>query len=177
MSTRGQRCERARAVELLDDGPRPLSLASALEDLGVTRVQRGATQIGLAALGRALTIYAQSGGTWDASRVRRRLRAHGVHRRLVTAHRAPTGWAAMTDSELAVAQLVAQGLTNREVAQQLFVSPHTVSSHLRHVFAKLDVKPSEDSRPHMAVCHHPHIMISQLPEAPKGRRWDGLRAS
>jgi DNA-binding CsgD family transcriptional regulator len=45
----------------------------------------------------------------------------------------------MTDSELAVARLVAQGLTNREVAERLFVSQHTVSGHLRHVFAKLDV--------------------------------------
>jgi len=52
---------------------------------------------------------------------------------------ADTGWAAMTDSELAVARLVAQGLTNREVAEQLFVSPHTVSSHLRSVFAKLEI--------------------------------------
>jgi DNA-binding CsgD family transcriptional regulator len=39
-----------------------------------------------------------------------------------------------------VAQLVAQGLTNREVAEQLFVSPHTVSTHLRRVFSKLDIK-------------------------------------
>lgn len=45
----------------------------------------------------------------------------------------------MTDSELAVARLVAKGHTNREVAQQLFVSPHTVNSHLRRIFAKLDV--------------------------------------
>jgi DNA-binding CsgD family transcriptional regulator len=127
------------AVELFDGGPRPLSLASALEDLGVTAVQRGAAQVGLAALGRALAIYTQSGASWDARRVRSRLRAQGVRRRLVTARRTATGWAAMTDSELAVAQLVAQGFTNREVAQQLFVSPHTVSSHLRNVFAKLDV--------------------------------------
>jgi DNA-binding CsgD family transcriptional regulator len=45
----------------------------------------------------------------------------------------------MTDSELAVARLVADGLSNREVADRLFVSPHTVSGHLRHVFAKLNV--------------------------------------
>ena len=45
----------------------------------------------------------------------------------------------MTDSELAVARLVAQGLTNREVAERLFVSPHTVNSHLRQIFAKLEV--------------------------------------
>ena len=37
------------------------------------------------------------------------------------------------------ARLVAQGLTNREVAEQLFVSPHTVSSHLRSIFAKLGI--------------------------------------
>ena len=45
----------------------------------------------------------------------------------------------MTTSELAVARLVASGLTNREVADRLFVSPHTVNSHLRHVFTKLGI--------------------------------------
>ena len=45
----------------------------------------------------------------------------------------------MTKSELAVAQLAANGLTNREIGEQLFVSPHTVNSHLRQVFAKLEV--------------------------------------
>ena len=45
----------------------------------------------------------------------------------------------MTDSELGVARLVAQGLTNREVAEKLFVSPHTVNSHLRQIFAKLNI--------------------------------------
>jgi DNA-binding CsgD family transcriptional regulator len=38
-----------------------------------------------------------------------------------------------------VARLVAQGLTNREAAQRLFVSHHTVSGHLRSVFTKLGV--------------------------------------
>ena len=62
-----------------------------------------------------------------------------MRRRLVSARRPDRGWAGMTDSELAVARLVAQGLSNREAAERLFVSPHTVSSHLRHVFAKLGV--------------------------------------
>ncbi len=84
-------------------------------------------------------LYAQAGAAWDAGRVRGRLRALGVRRRLVAVQRPARGWAAMTDSELAVARLVAQGLTNREVAERLFVSQHTVSGHLRHVFAKLDV--------------------------------------
>jgi DNA-binding CsgD family transcriptional regulator len=50
----------------------------------------------------------------------------------------------MTKSELSVAQLVANGLTNREVAERLFVSPHTVNTHLRQVFAKLEVKSRVD---------------------------------
>ena len=50
----------------------------------------------------------------------------------------------MTKSELAVAELVANGLTNREMAERLFVSPHTVNTHLRHVFAKLQVNSRVD---------------------------------
>jgi DNA-binding CsgD family transcriptional regulator len=135
----GSTAELGRAVELFEEGPRPLALASALEDLGVTAGHAAATQQSVQALDRALVIYARAGAIWDAGRVRGRLRALGVRRRLVTPERPDSGWAAMTDSELAVARLVAQGLTNREVAEQLFVSPHTVSSHLRHAFAKLDV--------------------------------------
>jgi DNA-binding CsgD family transcriptional regulator len=50
----------------------------------------------------------------------------------------------MTKSELTVAQLVANGLTNREIAERLFVSPHTVNTHLRQVFAKLEIKSRVD---------------------------------
>ena len=119
--------------------PRPLARAYALEDLGVARARAGAVDAAIEALDGALVLYTEAGATWDTGRVRSRLRDHGVRRRLVARERAETGWAAMTDSELAVARLVAQGLTNREVAEQLFVSPHTVSSHLRSVFAKLDI--------------------------------------
>jgi DNA-binding CsgD family transcriptional regulator len=78
-------------------------------------------------------------GDWDARRVRARLRAHGVRRRLVATERPASGWRALTASELAVVRLIADGLTNREAAERLFVSPHTVTSHLRHAFTKLDV--------------------------------------
>jgi DNA-binding CsgD family transcriptional regulator len=50
----------------------------------------------------------------------------------------------MTKSELAVAQLVADGLTNREVGERLFISPHTVNTHLRQVFAKLEANSRVD---------------------------------
>jgi DNA-binding CsgD family transcriptional regulator len=127
------------AVGLFATGPRPLARASALEDLGVARALAGALGPAIEAFDDALILYAEAGADWDASRVRSRLRDHGVRRRLVARERSAAGWEAMTESELAVARLVAEGLTNREVAERLFVSPHTVSSHLRSVFVKLNI--------------------------------------
>jgi DNA-binding CsgD family transcriptional regulator/tetratricopeptide (TPR) repeat protein len=126
------------AVALFERTLRPLELASALEDLGaeLTPTDRDAA---VDVLGRTLALYAEVGATWDARRVRSRLRELGVRRRLITAEPESSGWAALTTSELTVARLVAEGLTNREVAERLFVSPHTVNSHLRHVFSKLGI--------------------------------------
>jgi transcriptional regulator of acetoin/glycerol metabolism len=50
------------------------------------------------------------------------------------------GWSSLTDTEVAVAEQVAQGLTNREAAAHLYLSPHTIDYHLRQVFQKLDVR-------------------------------------
>ena len=126
------------AVDLFERAPRRLELAAALEDLGaaVTATERGEA---VDVLGRALAIFTELGATWDARRVRSRLRELGIRRRLVTAEPETSGWAAMTTAEVAVARLVAEGLTNREVAERLFISPHTVNSHLRHVFSKLRI--------------------------------------
>ncbi len=77
--------------------------------------------------------------TWDAARLRGRLRSLGVRRRLAQSPRHTNGWASLTDAEVAVARLVAQGLSNRDVASRLFVSYHTVSGHLRNVFTKLAI--------------------------------------
>jgi DNA-binding CsgD family transcriptional regulator len=49
------------------------------------------------------------------------------------------GWAALTPAELDVVRVVVAGRTNREAAALLFLSPHTVSSHLRHAYAKLGI--------------------------------------
>ena len=134
----------ATAVELYAPGPRPLAYASALEDLGVVAVERDLQADGVDTFNHALELYTAVGATWDAGRVRRRLRSLGVRRRLVSARRPEHGWFAMTDSEATVARLVAEGLTNREVAERLFVSPHTVSGHLRHIFMKLGINSRVD---------------------------------
>jgi DNA-binding CsgD family transcriptional regulator len=53
--------------------------------------------------------------------------------------RPPLGWESLSAAERSLASIVGQGLTNREAAARLFVSPHTVDSHLRHIFRKLDI--------------------------------------
>ncbi|MFE0643188.1 helix-turn-helix transcriptional regulator [Streptomyces sp. NPDC058877] len=50
-----------------------------------------------------------------------------------------SGWDSLTPAELQVARLVAMGLSNRAVAEELTVSPHTVNTHVRNAFVKLDV--------------------------------------
>jgi DNA-binding CsgD family transcriptional regulator len=70
-----------------------------------------------------------------AERARRELRASGE-----SARRAAPGTSErLTPQELQVAQFVSRGLSNHEVAGQLFLSPRTVAFHLRNVFRKLDI--------------------------------------
>lgn len=48
-------------------------------------------------------------------------------------------WGSLTDAERAVAEVVARGLTNREAGRCVYLSPHTVDSHLRQIFRKLGI--------------------------------------
>jgi DNA-binding CsgD family transcriptional regulator len=132
--------ELERAAELLHHAGRPLTLASALEDLGRQRLGDGATAAAAEAFGQALVLDTEAGATWDAARVRRRLRRLGIRRRIVSADTPRTGWGALTSTEIAVAELATAGRTNRQIAEHLFVSPYTVDTHLRHIFDKLGVK-------------------------------------
>ncbi|MEU6712177.1 AAA family ATPase [Nonomuraea sp. NPDC046802] len=125
----------------------PWGAASAAEDLGVlliSDVPDGAcdsdTKAAIARFDEATDGYVKIGALRDAARTRARLRNLGVRRRHWTyANRPDTGWDSLTDTERSVATFVSQGLTNRQVATQMFLSPHTVSFHLRQVFRKLGI--------------------------------------
>jgi DNA-binding CsgD family transcriptional regulator/predicted negative regulator of RcsB-dependent stress response len=127
------------AIKHFQRGPRPIALASALEDRGAALLARGDRDGAVASFGRALELYAETRASRDETRVRGRLRQLGVRRRLVSPKRPDTGWEGLTQAELTVVRLVAEGMTNREVARQLYVSPHTINAHLRHAFSKLDI--------------------------------------
>jgi DNA-binding CsgD family transcriptional regulator/tetratricopeptide (TPR) repeat protein len=126
-----------QAVETQTDG---WAKASAAEDLGVLLGSRTPVPEAIAYLRQALEGYEMSGAVRDTIRLRGRLRRLGVIRRprKVTG-RPAQGWASLTETERTIASLVAQGLTNRRIADEMFVSVHTVAFHLRHIFRKLSV--------------------------------------
>jgi DNA-binding NarL/FixJ family response regulator len=83
----------------------------------------------------ALETFEKLGAAPWAERARSELRASGETAR----KRDPSTIAQLTPQELQVARFVAQGLSNKEVAAQLFLSPRTIDAHLRNVFAKLQL--------------------------------------
>ncbi|WP_433514381.1 LuxR C-terminal-related transcriptional regulator [Nonomuraea sp. CA-143628] len=114
--------------------------ASATEDLGVLLAADGRHDDAVGSLDRALAIYHEIGSVRDSARVRKRLRGMGVrHRHWSYADRPVCGWGSLTETELNVSLLVADGWSNREVAEQMFISAHTVAFHLRHVYRKLQI--------------------------------------
>jgi DNA-binding CsgD family transcriptional regulator/tetratricopeptide (TPR) repeat protein len=133
-----------QAVAILLTCPRPLALAAALEDLGCARLACGDRSGGVDAFDRVLRICVDTGAAHDAARTRKRLRELGIRRRIQSLDRPKRGWLSLTDAELQVARLAAAGYTNRGIADRLFVSPHTVNTHLRHAFDKLDVRSRVD---------------------------------
>jgi DNA-binding CsgD family transcriptional regulator/tetratricopeptide (TPR) repeat protein len=145
------------AVAVLGADPRPYDRASRMEDAGRAECAAGNVPDGVALLKSALTEYAGVGAKRDARRVRRRLHALGIRTGGTRGARRPkTGWASLTESELRVARLVAQGQTNRQIAAGLFLSPHTVDSHIRHVFAKLSVSSRVELTRRVLTDDHPN---------------------
>jgi DNA-binding NarL/FixJ family response regulator len=69
---------------------------------------------------------------------------------------AAAGLEELTAHELQIARLVAYGMTNREVAAKLFLSPKTIEYHLSQIYRKLDLR----SRTQLAS-----LMASELPDA------------
>ena len=127
------------AAELFHSSPRPLLYAAAAEDAGdqLAHTDRGGEAVDQ--LNVAFDTYMHHEALADARRVGRALRRLGVQRRIVSRPRAKTGWDSLTDSELAVVNLIAQGATNRFAAERLHVTPHTVKAHLHNAFAKLGI--------------------------------------
>jgi ATP/maltotriose-dependent transcriptional regulator MalT len=113
---------------------------NALEDAAVLLAGAGDAAGARGALDAALQLYARLGASWDARRASARVRPFGVRPGVRGPRRRPSsGWAALTEMERQVAELVAAGRSNPDIAVQLFISRRTVESHVSRILAKLKV--------------------------------------
>jgi DNA-binding CsgD family transcriptional regulator len=148
------------AADLLYSSSRPLLYAAAAEDAGAELARTDHPDKAVHQLNAAFDTYLHHEAVADARRVGRELRRLGVQRRIVSQPRTKTGWDSLTDSELTVVNLIAQGATNRSAAQRLHVSPHTVRAHLRNAFVKLGVSSrTELSKRVRGADHHANQIL------------------
>lgn len=124
-----------RAVELVAESPSQLEHTRALVELGSALRRANHRSAARAPLRRGLELADRGGMRLLAQRAREELKAAGAGPRRA----ALSGVDSLTPAEHRVATLAAQGHSNREIAQQLYVTRRTVETHLTHVFQKLDV--------------------------------------
>ncbi|MFL5965859.1 MAG: ATP-binding protein [Gaiellaceae bacterium] len=123
------------AVDAFDQGEARFERARALVDLGAMLRRRNRRTEARELLRDALDVAHRLGATPLAARAETELRATGARPRRVVL----TGLDSLTASELRVCELASHGLTNREIAQSLFVTARTVEGHLTSVFRKLQI--------------------------------------
>ncbi|MDP9842483.1 DNA-binding CsgD family transcriptional regulator/tetratricopeptide (TPR) repeat protein [Streptosporangium lutulentum] len=130
-----------RAVTLLRCGPRPLIHADAIADLGSALLARGRRDEAVTALRAAGGTFTRLRAYGQAARVQDHLDSAGARGRPRSARpaRPARGWRALTPTEEKVARIIAAGHTNRSAAAELFISPHTVNTHVTSIFRKLSV--------------------------------------
>lgn len=136
------------AANAYEQGERRMEWAWACEDAGraLLRHKRGSEAAPL--IDAALERYEHAGAAYDVARAEAALRQAGIRRgRRGTRNRPKTGWASLTPTETEVTRHVAQGLSNPQIAERMFISRRTVQTHLSHIFAKLAVS----SRVELAV--------------------------
>jgi DNA-binding CsgD family transcriptional regulator len=122
--------------------PMPFERARTLLALGLLRRRRNERRHAHELLTEALAIFDELGAPLWADRTRRELRPLGGR---------PTSRVELTPAEQRVADLAGSGLTNRQVAAALFISPKTVESSLARVYRKLDIRSRAELGAHSAV--------------------------
>lgn len=123
------------AAALMEKSPRRLEHAHVLADLGEALRRQGRREAAREPLRQAFKLARQCGAGRIAKRANDELQATGLTVRRYT----PIGVESLTPSERRVAELAASGMTNRQIAQSLFVTVKTVEAHLSAAYDKLDI--------------------------------------
>ncbi|HUB98193.1 MAG TPA: AAA family ATPase, partial [Solirubrobacterales bacterium] len=128
------------ASSLLESSANRLEHAHALFELGATLRRCGCRADSRTPLRESLRLARRCGAIRLAKRVHDELEASGETVRSYT----PIGVESLTPSERRVAELAASGMSNRQIAQSLFVTIKTVEAHLSATYDKLDIKSRQE---------------------------------
>jgi DNA-binding CsgD family transcriptional regulator len=129
-----------KSVAAYEASPRRFDTALAAEAAAEALADAGRTAEAREQFERALRELEDIGADRHVGRVLGTMRRLGMGRRRRSHHaKASYGWEALTPSEVEVVRLVAEGLTNREIGDRLYISPRTVQTHLSHAFRKLNI--------------------------------------
>jgi ATP/maltotriose-dependent transcriptional regulator MalT len=133
------------AAERYGDAGRPFLRAKALEAAAVKLADRGDRRAARTAFTHADDVYDELGAHWDLAHLRAQLRQYNIRRGPRAKHRqARVGWNSLTPTESRIAGMVADGMSNPQIAEQLVLSPRTVGTHVSHILAKLGVRSRID---------------------------------
>ncbi len=131
-----------QAAQIVEHSPAVLDLGATLVELGSALRRTGQRKAARDPLRRGLDTAHRVGARALADRAQEELLATGARpRRLVIA-----GANALTPSERRVARMAAEEMTNRQIAQALFVSQRTVETHLSHCYSKLNITTRAELR-------------------------------
>ncbi|WP_067683233.1 helix-turn-helix transcriptional regulator [Nocardia miyunensis] len=140
----------AEAVAEFARSERPRFAALAGENLAEMLVRNGRSAEACAALEAAVRRYEVLGEVPETARAQARLRELGTGRGARGPRRRPkTGWDALTATEGKVAVQVAEGCSNAEIAEKMFLSRRTVQTHVSNILSKLGLR----SRVQVAVAY------------------------
>jgi DNA-binding CsgD family transcriptional regulator len=128
------------AVRLGEAGPPRLEYTQALIDLGAALRRDNQRAAAREPLRQALELASRGRADAHVQTAQVELAASGARPRRVHL----SGVDALTPSERRIADLGASGLTRRQIAEKLFITPKTVEFHLRHVYQKLDIHNREE---------------------------------
>jgi len=123
------------AVTVLEPTPARLELARTVVDLGAALRRANQRVAAREELQRGMDLAHRCGADALVDRSRDELAAGGARPRVPVV----TGADALTPSERRIAQMAAEGLTNRDIAQALFVTTKTVETHLGNTYRKLTI--------------------------------------
>jgi DNA-binding CsgD family transcriptional regulator len=128
------------AVSVLAESPARLDHAGALVDLGAALRRSGQRREAREPLRKGRDLASRCGASALVERAGTELRAAGGRPRRIQL----SGADSLTPTERRVAEMAARGLTNRQIAQSLFVTMRTIETHLGHAYQKLDISSREE---------------------------------